>query len=335
MRPDCERPRLIGLLHRACRAAAALASLAALAPGAAWPDTTIRFDPPTGTTFVESARFTRSSLQDGKSGPAQTVLGETRYVIRRDAAGGYTVTTSPNNPPDLRADADTAAMLAGMVSAMELEWDLDERGHLVRVRGLQAALRQLEPVKPLLDAVLAALSSQGTSLQAFAERGWRERGLLGVMTGWQVPAEDRTITRKATQQVPGIGPVACDMSIRFTPGPPCPGGPCVKVEFRYESHDPAIGKGMATMLRQSMINVLKAMAPNGDLSGIDVPVFVFTGARLEDVDVRVIDARTGLPHGQQFKRTISGRARVEGDAKTSDFSTVETQDYRFTYEALR
>lgn len=335
MRLDCARPCAIGLRHRAWRAAAVLVSLAALAPGAAWPDTTIRFDPPTGTTFVERARYTRSSSQDGQSGPAQTVLGETRYVIRRDAAGGYTVTTTPVNPPDLRADAGTAAVVAGMVSAMELEWDLDERGQLVRVRGLQAALRQLEPMKPLLDAVLAALSSEGTSLQAFAERGWRQRGLLGVMTGWQVPAQDRTIARKVTQQVPGIGPVACDLSIRFTAGPPCPGGPCVKVEFRYESHDPAIGKGMSKMLRQSMINMLKAMAPGGELSGIDVPVFVFTEARLEDVDVRIIDPRTGLPHAQQFKRTISGRARVEGDPKASEFITVDTQDYRFTYEAPR
>jgi hypothetical protein len=337
MKTHCEHPCLTGLRAWA-RAVIACASIAALTAADARADVDIHFDPPAGTTFVESARITTSSSQDGMPGATQTRLTETRYVIRRDASGGYTVTTTPVNAPDLRADADTAATLAGMISAMEVEWDLDERGQLVRARNVEVALRQLAPMKPLLDAVLAALSSQGTTLQAVVEQAWRDRGLLGVMTGWQVSL-DRTLARKATQQVPGIGPVACDLSIKFTAGPPCTGGPCLKVEFRYDSRDPAIGTGLSTMLTQAVANTLEAMAPGQDLSAVPLPVFKFTEARLELVDMRVIDPRTGLPHAQQLKRTVSGRARIEipgeGDSGATDFRNVETQDYRFTYVSPR
>lgn len=293
----------------------------------------IRFEPQPGTAFIERSRSTRTVEEAGKSAVTHTMVADTRYVIRADAQGGYTLTSTPLNPPDLRPDADTAAVLAGMISSMELHWDLDADGRLVRVRGLQAALSQLEPLKPLFDALLAALAQEGMTLTGYVERAWTDRGLFGTMTGWQVPL-DTPLTRKVTQTFPGIGTVPLEMSLQFVGSIPCPAGQCVRARFKSVSRDPAVARGLARTMRQSMLNMLRAMAPDQDLSG-SIPEFSFSNASIEVEDVRVFDPRTGLPYSQQVRRTVGGRMKVGDEADSGQFRTVDTQDYEFTYEPKR
>jgi len=293
----------------------------------------VRFEPRPGTAFIERSRSTRTVEEAGKSAVVQTMVADTRYVIRADAQGGYTLTTTPLNPPDLRPDSDTAAVLAGMISAMELQWDLDADGRLVRVRGLQAALSQLEPLKPLFDAILAALAQEGTTLTSYVERAWTDRGLFGTMTGWQVPL-NAPLSRKVTQTFPGIGTIPLEVSMQFAGSIPCPAGQCVRSRFKSVSRDPAVARGLARMMRQSMLNMLRAMAPDQDLSAA-IPEFSFSNASIEVEDVRVFDPRTGLPYSQQVRRTVGGRMKVGDEADSAQFRTIDTQDCEFTYEPKR
>jgi hypothetical protein len=290
---------------------------------------TFYFNPPDGTSFVETLRHTKSVSAPGVFEPqAQVSEQRAKYLIRKTATG-YSVLVIPIQPT-LRVSEGTEGIIRSLFSIAEITYHLDAEGQLVRVEGAEALMGKLEKLIPpeLFQAVLVTLGEAARNPAQLAARLWVNRGMLGTFAGRTIQP-GHVYRGKGNVPLPVGGSVVGTAKIEIAWPTPCSHTPCAKVELRYESDDQTIGERLALMLRTMFVSVTKALDPSFDERRI--PQFQVTGSTSTVETTRSVDPATGLIYAEKEIRTLQGFFAVEKEDK-SKFLVRETLDYSYAYQ---
>jgi len=169
-----------------------------------------------------------------------------------------------------------------------------------------------------------------TSLEEAAARAWNNRGLLGAFVGTTMPLDEE---HSSTGPVPTPlgGSVEGDVSLLVRGPVPCGGTSCHTIVIRMTSKDDAIGVAIAKLMNDMFVGALRAFKAD-EATMAQVPKFRFASPGLS-VDIeRLVDARTGLPHGEKQKSVVDAVLTLEGLGERLPFRLTQTQTSRFEYE---
>ncbi len=290
---------------------------------------TFYFNPPDGTSFVETLRYTKSLSAPGVLQPETQVSEQkARYVIRKTDMG-YSVEVRPIQPT-LKVSEGTEGILRSMFSMVVVTYDLNAQGQLVRVRGTEPLMDKLKENIPqeMFQAVLSALGQAAQNPAQLAANMWNNRGMLGTFAGRTLKL-NQVYQGSGNVPLPIGGSAVATMKIRTSWPAPCFGKRCAIVEALYESDDKTIGERLALMLRTMLVNLMKLMAPSFDER--EIPHFQVTDSRTTVKTKRSVDPTTGLIYSENETRTLQAFFAVETQDK-SEFVAKETFEYRYAYQ---
>lgn len=287
------------------------------------------FNPPDGTSFVETLRYTKSVSSQGVLQPeTQVIEQKARYMIRKTATG-YSIVVTPILPI-LRVSEGVEGLIRSMFSAVVVTYDLNMEGKLVRVRGTEQLMDKLREIFPQ-EMVQIALSTLGQAAQdpaKLAAVGYENRGMLGMFAGRTLKL-DHVYQGTGNVPLPFGGSTVGTMKIKISWPTPCSGRRCARVESMYESTDKAIGERMALMLRKMLIDVAKAIDPSFDVEKI--PHFQVTEPRSTLDNKRLVDPTTGLIYSENETKTLQAFFAVETQDR-SKLVIKEMSEYSYEYQ---
>ncbi len=143
------------------------------------------FDPPDGTTFIETVRITQEIKVEGETN-TESKISENKSqfkIYRRDF--GYSVESTPVYEGGMMEE-DVEAILSSLASSIALIYDLDNNGQLIRVRGVEQGMQDLKkklPIPPELWDYTLELFLGGKTLEQVVKYQWINRGMLGLFAG--------------------------------------------------------------------------------------------------------------------------------------------------------
>ena len=299
---------------------------------------TFQFSPPDGTAFVERDRKIVQVTVGGEKVSEEVTEAKCRYVIRK-VPNGYSVQMEPMNP-DLKSASDVQALVRSMLAHLAVTADLDQRGRLVRMRGVNAAMAQVKEIIPkeVYEVVISQFG--GKTPEQIAVQTWNDRGMLGAMTGMSLQlgtAEERRLP----VPLPTGGAVDADISLAVTALQPCHSYRCAQVRITEQSDDPRFASQFNDLIRAMMLGIASAMeSPNsgGRQAADDVTSkvnqllsrFRFSNVRFSVVDERLVDPATGLLYSESSTKTTQGVMHIDQEQERMTYS--EIHEYHFTYE---
>jgi hypothetical protein len=295
---------------------------------------TFHFNPPDGTSFVETVRHTKSTVAKELTEPiAQIKESKVKYVIRKTDFG-YSVVMKPLQPR-IKASEDVSGMLTDVLSNVVLTHDLDTQGKLLRVGGIKVALEELKRTMPageeLTDLVLSFL---GKTMEQLAEDTWNNRGMgmLGNLVGKTYPLNKVSPSVPARLPLPLGGTMAASMRLKIS-GPTARNGrECVKIEYSYESTDPNVGEKLGEAMRYLIVGLLKKTgSPEADKAIERIPHFQISDSRSMYTLEQLADPATGLIYSEVETKTMEALFGLEGMEK-SMFTIKETKEYFYAYK---
>ena len=294
---------------------------------------TVRFDfnPPDGTTFIETQRQTKQISMIGVKEampPAHTDQAKMKYQITKTKEG-YSVITSPIVPDEKISD-DVATFMANLTRNMAITYDLDHIGQLVRVRGVQEALDKItKSLPPDLMGLVNSMMPQ--SIEQLIAHQWKMRSVLGLHVGKSMELNKNYTLAGQLPTAAGAG-MQLTSTMKITRTQNCKSGNCVVVSYNYESDDQMVAQGMNSMIRQAMFGLLQMMPPkDAQELAPKLPTMEVKDSKLTEKGARTLDPATGLIYGEETKRNISATIIFQGKEQRQ-FKHTETNQYRYDYQ---
>jgi hypothetical protein len=291
---------------------------------------TFAFAPPHGTTFLEITRIERETQSETGQPPERTVTEERgRYLIEKTEQG-YLVSQTPVRPKDLVLSEDAQRIVPQLLSQMKLQYELDPSGRLLRVLGAESGLRMLTDAfgKDLKQLIVKSLGSN--TMDEAAARMWNNRGLLAPFAGQTVVVGEERSTN-GTVPLPIGGSVTGNVRIAVN-GPNNHGGvACHTIGIRMSSEDKAIGVAIAKTVNDMFAGVLRILEADA-ATKTKVPRFRCASHSLSVEIERLVDARSGLPHGEKMKSVLEATVSMDGIEDRLPFRVSETRTSRFEYQ---
>jgi hypothetical protein len=285
-------------------------SLTCVAPAAGQE---FRFNPPDGTTYVETVRVTQQTKTDRLGEMSESQESSSRVRVSRTAEGysfAATILSGTVTQDGKELEIPGLLMPVGMTFTLET----DHRGKLRQVRGYEELSSKLSQSLP---ADTAASDADVMSEDEMVEQervDWRDR--ISGLIGRKCKVGEAWITAERIQLPTGRA-VTHTMVTRVVGREKRLGHDCVRVKFAYNTNAAALrafaGKALAGRLKGAR---RKAGAADVHVSG--------SGERL-------IDPTTMLIYGESTTRTVRTLVDVLGEEKVPTTVIVKRQ-YRYQYE---
>ncbi len=310
------RPRLLarGLCIGLACSAAAIAVHAGPAGDAAAKEgqAVFRFQPPDGTTYVESVDTTQVvDFGEGRTSARRSGL-RTRITIQKEATG-YTITSTLLSGQTTSAldEADNAALKA--LEGVPLTYHIDGEARIASVSGIKQAT---DKVRSALSADVAAIVSKALTDEAVlaaARADWDRRVLNFVGR----PARPGDVWLAAEKfPLPSGEAVEFYSAMRVAKEEEAAGRECVRVESGYSRDARALsdflGNGAERLLSD------KATLPG--------PSQVSGGG------YRVVDPATLLCYGEELELEVKTTLALP-DGGTLPLAIHQTKTYTYEYES--
>jgi len=273
-----------------------------------------RFQPPDGTSFVQTLKVIKVKEADNGRRIAETGEARSRIVIRK-TPGGYSWVQTLLSLEMTQNGKPVPQAAFSQLEGLSVTYELDENGRLLQAGGTAAIadrMRQMAP--PAVSDWLASLLGEQT-LAGNAAYEWDAR--IGSFSGLEArPGEVRSGSQR--MPVPGGGAAAFLTTTRFDGLVKCGSGSCARISFSFRSSDPEIA---------AMIGRI-----TGDLWRI-----TRSGAapQIEDVGIegsgeRLIDPNTMLIHSERVDRATSVKLTLP--TREAATATIrETREYSYDF----
>lgn len=282
---------------------------------------TFEFNPPDGTSFVETLEYTQS-IKEGLPQPMSTSdISKTRYVIKK-TSGGYYVNTIPIKPSNLKTSDMSMNALNSLISNLQLDYELNERGQLKRVLGVEKAEKKLNKFIPskMLETLLATIYGSPLTIKQFIERHWTQKELTGFMVGTNMELNKYYYSKLLLPFYGGNNYEVmlrtkaerfknCDELEPF----------CIYLRTEMKSTDTEYLDYLGKTMRKIVIDTFKMFAAN--VPGVsdkelniainEVPFFQFTKPEITALYERLLDVKTGLAREMSIKQRIKANFAIK------------------------
>jgi hypothetical protein len=309
--PRGRRPKSLLLTACVCAAAVVLADLSLAAEGQ---KLTFTYSPPDGTAYLQTVVTTETF--DFGAGRKRTTQEEMRLrtIIKRSPVGYREATTCLSiRELDRAAGADSGKRpLASALERTTLTYQLDAKGHLITVNGIDVLLKRVR-------AALSRDTAAGAG-ESFA----REKLLANERADWERSVEQFVGRPAAVGEAwlrleDWLGPtgqsVKCYAATKVVGKVKTAGHDCLRISLRYHT-DPL-------KLREFLGDRAKAA-----LSGA-VPLA--SGAGMTGQGQVTLDPTTLLWYGASFTREVKTQIAVAGHG-TLPVTIRQTKQYQYDYQ---
>ena len=300
-----------------CLGAAAMVALACAFPAiaaAADRPTTFRFNPPNGTTYVETMETTRKTdlgqlghRLDQSKVVSRTTLTKARPGYRgREVALAWTLTRNGQRAPD---------PIASLMKDLTLTYDVSDNGQLLAVRGVNQFLKRVRQLGAATAQALAGVPSEEVLIRKIKAE-WD--GRVARFVGRKAKFGDLWIAADP-YELPTGGTLTYFSAITLAGRAKRDGHECVKIEFKYNTDAAALGK----LLGKTMAEVTAAAGISGTPANVAGATLAGSGWMLADPD-------TMLTYGQEFERRMTLPMDIPGRGRVMA-KVVETKRYTYKY----
>ena len=285
-------------------------------PSSAQSEIEVRFNVPDKTSFVETVRLDKMVVQ-GTERPRRTLFeSKSKYVIRK-TNDGYSAYFTPVKPLDVAVPQDLSVLLGAAMASMRLRYDVDDKGVLRDVAGVEAAIAEIESLlgpeaRPILN-IAGLTAANAEQIKQLVVLEWRLRGVFDFAS-WS----GRTIPLGHEHQVAaGLYPSVLGVMFRApgrlrSSGPvPCGGTRCVQITSSTETKDPALGEVLSRYTRNLLVDTASLFGPKGEADAA-IPVFTITDPHESVTLTRLFDPATGLQHRHRHDHELRATMVVTG-----------------------
>lgn len=291
-------------------------SLSGAAFGATAPEVTFRFNPPNGTTFVETVKTTRVKELGASAKQTDETLAKTRVTVKK-TPDGYEIVGKPISYTMTRDGTPVNNPVLAALQEIVVIYEVDRQGQLRAIKGYDEAIKK---IRASLPASVAASLSSLLSEEAMVNRAAAEwDGRISSFVGRRGRIGENGATTSQFD-LPAGGAVTFYTATTLAEALKVGGRDCVRIRFAYNT-DPA---ALQQTLGKTLDELAKAI---GDAAG-KVPTV--SGVEIVGSGERVIDPATMLIYSESLTRTI--KMRMESPGQEAVWTTMqEKREYSFTY----
>lgn len=299
-------------------------------------EVTFHFNPPDGTRFVETMRYTKTITAEGLIEPTvETTESKLKYVISKTDFGCSVVITPIE--PSIKASEDMSGMLSSMLSNMVLTFDLDPQGRLLRVGGTEKITEMMKQILPkdMMELFVAIFEQSGKSFEEIAKQSaidnWNNRAMLGMFVG-QTFVLNKTYSGTLKLPIPTGGSILASRKLKISGQRPYKGHQCISVHVSNESKDPEIGEKIGEIMKSLFAGVLTKIEPTkADELAKLIPDFQMSNPKVTNQTTRLVDPTTGLIYLEIQTNIMQAIIVIDGEEK-SKFTHRDKKEYFYTYE---
>ena len=289
----------------------AICAVAASAAAGEEASPVFRFEPPDGTSYVESVDTTQVlDFGEGRTSARQSEL-RTQVTVEKETAG-YSINSTlvSGGTTSALEEADNAALKA--LEGVPLTYHIDGEARIASVSGIREATDKVRAALPANVAAIVSKALTEEAVLATSRADWDRRVLnfigrpAGVGDAW-------VATEKFP--LPSGEVVEFYSAMRVAESEQVGGRDCVRVEYRY-SRDPRALRGA---LGDSADSLLSGKEPFADTSAVSGSGY------------RVVDPETLLCYGEELEREVNTTLPLP-DGESLDVTIHQTKAYRYQYE---
>jgi hypothetical protein len=288
----------------------------AYAAGAA-PPFTFRFNPPDGTTYVQTLR-TNKTTSLGTLGTRTDVIESRTKVVIAKSPRGYSLVARPLSATMTRDGKKVDNPIFSALSEVVTTYELNPHGQILAVLGFDTLLSKMKASLPpnAPQALSSVFSEEALITKEKAE--WN--GRIGSFVGRKARIGD-VWTSTDRYNLPTGGSIEFYSATKIAGKAKYRGRDCVRVQFAYNSDAGALksftGKILKDLARSMKAATVRLGAGSASITG--------GGERL-------IDPATMLIYSETLTRTIKLPMVVPGQG-TLPATVQEKRAYRFDYGA--
>lgn len=294
---------------------------------------TFYFDPPDGTTFIETVRSTKEIIIEGRpESEAKISELQSKFLIRKTDFG-YSIVVTPLQSR-VKVSEDIAGIQRSLLSSLILTYDLDSHGKLIRVRGLEDGLEELKkriPLPPEMWDLLMSIGLAGRTPEQIAIDNWNNRGMFGLFVG-QTMIVNKVYSQKGKLPLPAGGTILASTELKISGLENCNGHRCARFQATCKSDDSIMGEQLNEILKNMILGIFNLVLSPEEAAEVAKG---FRQLEVSDPKVlhkgeRLVDPNTGLIYSEIETRTIHLIMKLEGE-KDRKFKLLEKNEYSYTY----
>ena len=301
---------------------------------------TFKFNPANNTRFIETMEYTQRIEWEPSQKHSIASKSKTRYVIRKSSGGGYYVDATPIKPANIKKSDNTMGVLNSLISNLQLTYELNDIGKLLRLRGGEKSFRRLKDGLPpgMLEKLSLAIYGEPKTIEQLVANQWIQKEITGFMVGESMKLNE---VYQSKLTLPFYGGSKYDVMVKIQAerfkdcGELAPF--CIYLRMAMKSTDTSYLDYLGNVMRKMIIETLKMFAANeptvdsNDLEKAisEVPYFKFTKPEITALYERVMDVETGLTREMSIKQRIHANYSINS-GKESAF--VIKQDTYTVYD---
>ena len=272
-------------------------------------EVTFRFAPPDG--FTESVLIRRGrTVTRGET--VQKDVSETRFRwTAHKGETGYRVERHILSNSLKRDGHTVASPMIDAMAGVELIYSIDAEGKASGIEGYDGILENLKSKFPpqLMQSFGPLFSSESLRKGDLAE--WKDR--VEQFAGRTVRIGEAW-TSQETVPLPGGGRIQAHSATLFAGWTECPGGPCVRIRFFYDS-DPTKLVERVNQVADGALKEPPAASPDS------------SKASLKGEGERLVNPRILRIASEKTTRTLYAEVPARGGTASGSVKVVETNEY--------
>jgi len=294
---------------------------------------TFNFNPPNGTTFIETERITKELRVVGNpDSEAKISEGKLKYVINRTDFG-YSVRITPENT-DFEVAEDVSGILESLKASLVITYNLDKNGRLKNVQGVEEGLKRIKDDSPLPDEMWDLIMSTGFSgmtLEEVMSYNWNNRGMFGFLVG-ETLSINQVYSLNGQLPLPDGSALQSSFEIKIPGMRNCYGKQCAQVRMSAESDDSIVGERLNELLKNMMLGIINILLPPEKATDAfnEIPRIDVYNSKVSSTNERLIDPKTGLLYSEIDTRTIYLTMKIEGESE-QDVKIYEKHEYSYNF----
>jgi hypothetical protein len=273
------------------------------------------FNPPSGTTFIQTLKATKLSLTDQGIGRNDVSELTARVTMSRTPTG-WTVVAVPESFEMTRNDRKVDHPILSALSNVTVTYALDSNGQLLSVSGYREVLDKIRATLPPGAADRLGSFLDEDALLQKERTDWN--GRIGDYIG-QTAEVGESWTSESDFQLPTGDTIRFHTLTKIGAEEECDDHRCVRIEFSYSSRAEGL-PGLMETIKDSL-----SLGSNAPISSEGDTTEVLTGG-----GYRLIDPKTMLVYSEEIWRTMKISTTEPGGGKTT-MTVEERREYRFDY----
>lgn len=290
---------------------------------------TFNFNPPNGTTFIETERITKElKLVGDPSSEAKISESKAKYVINKTNFG-YSVQVTPENQ-DFEVADDISGIVQSLMANLVITYNLDKNGRLINVQGMEEGLKKIKDIMPLPDEMwdlIMTMGFSGKSLEEVMSYSWTNRGMLGFLVGNTLTI-NKVYSLSGQLPLPDGSAIETSFEIKIPEMRNYYGKQCARILIEAESDDSVVGDKLDELLKIMMSGMIGMLLPQDQVSEMynEIPDIDVYNSRISSTNERLIDPKTGILYSEIDSRTIYLTINIEGVGE-QDIKIYEKHEY--------